>query len=174
MADLPLGPRQISPDRRRETLIAALDEMSMSVSDLVSYMDDQAPLEDSGATIRSIKRMISGETRVSSEISSLAGSLLRRYRRLKMEHPSVEWREVETSPGNYIAKVGDWCAFLYPQSKGRYLLRVAAGFSSSDYSPPFGRWLSSIDEAKNKALLAIDEGKNQMAENIFYHPSNSK
>lgn len=162
--------RKPTEEELREKFSAALAEISFTPAELMGLMIDRGDYRDSASIIRSINRMVSGETRVSGEMMVLVNGLVRQHRRLKQQYPDLVWNLNEH--GTYSAQVGDWHVYIVPKSKGRWLLYCRDGVS--DYSPPFGRWLSSLEEAKNKALMSVDEGITQMAENIFYNNMSEK
>ncbi|MCW2285492.1 hypothetical protein M2323_003365 [Rhodoblastus acidophilus] len=137
----------------------ALAELGLSPVELADYMKKQGGDYRPYQTIlRGIQRMIAGETRVSGEMFVIVRMLLRQHRRLKARHPNVEWSRVPT--GAVSAQVEGYTVFLSPQSKGRWIVscRDEAGFS-----PEFGRWQDSLQAAKNKALVCVEEGMSDIA-----------
>ncbi|MFW7270284.1 hypothetical protein ACMAUO_20405 [Gluconacetobacter sp. Hr-1-5] len=159
---LPNGFPTRSPEQHRQHLVEALAELRLMPFDLAAKMekfgDDRTPQ----AINRSIQRMLSGETNVSPEMTVIVSMLLRQQQRLKERHPDLKWEE--TPHGAYHTNVENWHVYLSPQTRGRWILSCAAGQNRSDYSPPFGRWLDTLDEAKHKALVEIEEGMNDLAE----------
>jgi hypothetical protein len=63
-----------------------------------------------------------------------------------------------------VRRAHDWYVHISPQTRGRWILSCRNGQRPEDYSSPFGRWLGSLEEAKNKALAQIEEGMNDLAE----------
>lgn len=158
---LGLVPRR-PPEKRRQEFIEGLAELRLKPGDLAAKLEkfgDDRPFQ---SIIRSIDRMISGETKVSSEMSIIISMLLRQHRRLKRRYSEVEW--THTEHGTHQAEVDGWYIYIIPQTRGRWILSCSAGPSRQDYSPPFGRWLDSLDEAKHKALVEVEEGMNELAE----------
>jgi hypothetical protein len=141
---------------------SALKEISFTSGELLSWMTDRGDYRDSSATIRSIQRMMAGDTRVSGTMMVLVNTLVRQHRRLKAEYPNLVWSINER--GVHIAEVDGWYIYVSPQSKGRWILSCSNGPNHKDYSPPFGRWLDSLEEAKNKALMSVEEGKANLAD----------
>ena len=137
----------------------------MTPGDLTAHMGNNSDYRDSGATIRSIQRMVSGETRVSGEMMVIMNMLLRQRLRLKARYSNLAWQRYEN--GVFWAKVDDWYVHISPQTKGRWLLSCRHGTRPQDYSPPFGRWLNSLEEAQEKALFCVEEGMNEEAHNIY-------
>ncbi len=156
--------RPPTDEELRSQFISALEEISFTPHELLKWMNLRGDYRDSSASIRSIQRIISGETRVSGTMMVLVKSLVRQHRRLKAQHPNIEWSITEY--GIHCAEVDGWMVSISPQSKGRWLLSCRKGPNNDGYSPPFGRWLDSLDEAKNKALMAVEEGIADLAE--FY------
>jgi len=156
----PLQPR--SPEIRRQEFIDGLAELRLTPAALAFKMEKLGDDRSIKAIMRSIERMISGETKVSAEMSVILSMLLRQHRRLKDRYGELQWQVTEH--GTHQAKVDDWYVYLSPQTRGRWILSCAAGPSRQDYSPPFGHWLDSLEEAKFKALVEVEEGMNQLAE----------
>lgn len=143
----------------------ALAELRMTPADLAKHMHTNGDYRDFSATLRSIQRMISGDTRVSGEMLVIIKMLLRQRRRLQSKYSDLQWHRNER--GIYKAEIDGWFVHIAPQTKGRWLLHCRHGKNSEDYSPPFGRWLDSLDEAKEKALICVEEGMNDEAESSY-------
>lgn len=146
---------------------AALRELNFSAADLLHWMSKRGDYRDSAATMRSIQRMASGETRVSGEMMVLVNMLLRQYRRLNARHPNLVWQKNER--GGYSTQIDGWYVYIHPKSKGRWLLECSCGPSREDFSPEWGRWLDFLEEAQNKALMYVEEGMADMAENMWWN-----
>ncbi|BCG98695.1 hypothetical protein MesoLj131b_06950 [Mesorhizobium sp. 131-2-5] len=151
-----------NPERERQRFTAALAELKFIPADLAAFMDKNRDYRDFSATIRSIQRMLSGETRVSGEMMVIVNMLLRQHRRLKAKYPNLQWQRNEH--GVHSAQVEGWFVYVSPQTRGRWRLECSSGPSRSDYSPSWGRWLDSLEEAKEKALVCVEEGMNDLAE----------
>ena len=156
-----LGKKPTDEELRIE-FINALEKISFTPSELLKWMSRRGDYRESSASIRGIQRMMSGETRVSGPMMVLVNTLVRQHRRLKARHPNLAWSINEH--GTYAAQVDGWHVYIAPQSKDRWLLTCSSGLSREDYSPPFGRWLESLEEAQNKALMSVEEGMADMAE----------
>lgn len=138
----------------------ALLELGLSAVELADYMKKQGgDYRPYNTVLRSIQRMVAGETRVSGELFVIVNMLLRQKRRLSDRYPEVRWQQHST--GSHSADVEGWTVFVSPQSKGRWLLSCRA---PDGYSPPFGRWQESLEIAKRKALSVVEEGMNDIAE----------
>lgn len=146
----------------RTQFLSALEEVSFTPGELLKWMSRRGDYRDASASIRGIQRMMSGETRVSGPMMVLANTLVRQHRRLKLQYPHLSWSINEH--GTYVSQIENWFVFISPQSKGRWLLACRKGRNHDDYSPPFGRWLGSLEEAQNKALMAVEEGMADIAE----------
>ncbi|RWD32149.1 MAG: hypothetical protein E5Y88_30010 [Mesorhizobium sp.] len=151
-----------TPEEQRRKLIASLSELTLSPADLARHLERNRDYREFSATIRSIQRMIAGETRVSGEMMVIVNMLLRQHRRLKARYRDLKWERSEH--GVYWAQLDDWFVYISPQTRGRWILSCRNGPGPKDYSPPFGRWLDSLEEAKNKALVCVEEGMNDLAE----------
>lgn len=146
----------------RIEFMKTLKEISFTPDELLKWMSRRGDYRDRSASIRGIQRMMSGETRVSGPMMVLVNTLVRQHRRLKARHPNLAWSINEH--GTYTAQVDSWHVYIARQSKGRWLLSCSSGLSHEDYSPPFGRWLDSLEEAQNKALMSVEEGMAELAE----------
>lgn len=151
-----------SPEQLRKEFVDGLRELRLLPSDLVRKLEKYGDDRSFKTILRSIERMISGETKVSPEMSVIMSMLLRQNRRLKERYGTLNWRITEH--GSHHATVEDWHVYLSPQTRGRWVLSCAAGPSREDYSPPFGRWLDSLDEAIDKALVEVEDGMSDLAE----------
>jgi hypothetical protein len=140
----------------------ALEEISFTPGELLSWMSRRGDYRDGSAKIRGIQRLMSGETRVSGPMMVLVHTLVRQHRRLKARHPDIKWTVNEY--GTHSTQIDGWHVYIYPKSKGRWLLLCRSGPNPDDYSPPFGRWLDTLEEAKNKALMSVEEGMADLAE----------
>lgn len=154
--------RKPTDEELRAQFTNALNEISFTPDELLKWMNQRGDYRDASASIRSIQRMMSGETRVSGLMMVVLNVLLRQHRRLKASHPELIWSVNEHNI--HVTQVDGWYVYISPQSKGRWLLSCSNGSSREDYSPAFGRWLDSLDEAKNKALMSVEEGKADLAD----------
>ena len=154
--------RKPTDEELRTDFKRALEEISFTPGELLNWMSCRGDYRDNSASIRGIQRMFSGETRVSGTMMVLVNTLVRQYRRLKARYPCLVWSINEY--GAYTTQVDDWHVYIVPKSKGRWLLTCSRGPNREDYSPPFGRWLDSLEEAKNKALMSVEEGMADIAE----------
>ena len=151
----------------RVAFIKALEEISFTPRELLKWMSHRGDYRDCSASVRGIQRMMSGETRVSGTMMVLITILVRQHRRLKARHPNLNWTINEH--GTHTTQVDGWHVYIFPQTRGRWLLSCSSGPSREDYSPPFGRWLDTLDEAKNKALMSVEEGMADLADNERSH-----
>lgn len=160
--DVPgLVPRR-TPEERRKEFIEGLAELRLKPSDLAAKLEKFGDDRSFKSIIRSIDRVVSGETNVSSEMSVIVSMLLRQHRRLKKRNSDITWTINEH--GTYQTKIDGWYVYISPQTRGRWILSCYAGPSRENYSPPFGRWLDSLEEAKHKAPVEVEEGMNELAE----------
>lgn len=160
-----------SPEQRRDEFIKGLSELQLKPSDLAHKMEKFGDDRSIKTILRSIERMISGETKVSAEMSVILSMLLRQHRRLRHRQSELMWSI--NDHGVHRTEINGWHVYLSPQTRGRWILSCAAGPSREDYSPPFGRWLESLEEAKHKALVEVEEGMNELAEIDHEHAVNS-
>jgi hypothetical protein len=160
-----------TPEAITERFNAELAELQMTISDLATHMDKNRDNRDFSAAIRSIQRMVSGDTRVSGEMLVIVNMLLRQRRRLRVKYQNLKWNINNNDA--YCAQIEDWYVHIEPKTKGRWLVSCRHGKDPKGYSPPFGRWLNSIEEAKDKALYFVEEGMNDEADSLAYAQASS-
>ncbi|MES2666887.1 MAG: hypothetical protein V4712_12360 [Pseudomonadota bacterium] len=150
-------------DQRRAILLGQLHEIRYSVVELASHMADKGDDREFDIILRSLRRMLSGETNVSGEVLAIVGELTWRNRRLKFENPNVEWRQ--DADGDFFASIGDWDAYVTRQKRNMWRLTVR--WQVNGFSPPWSHNLDTAEEAKDKALMWIEGGKAEMARNAY-------
>jgi hypothetical protein len=138
---------------------AALEELGLSPVELADYMKKKGgDYRPYNTILRGIQRMVAGETRVSGEMFVIVRMLIRQQRRLKNKYHNINWNKLPS--GALSAQIDDYTVFLSAQSKGRWIVSCRA---DTGFSPEFGRWQDSLEEAKNKVLACVEEGMNDLA-----------
>lgn len=54
--------------------------------------------------------------------------------------------------------------YLSQKTRAHWLFSCSAGPNREVYSPPWGHWLDSLEEAKFRALVEVEEGMNELSE----------
>jgi hypothetical protein len=136
-----------------------LDALSLSQSGLAVRLRDLGDDRSVETILRSIQRMATGEARVSGEMKVIIRLLEQNeYRVSRLAH-SVAWQD--HPDGTVTANADDFSIYIKPESRGRWAIAVR---HCDGYSPPWPRWVSSLDLAKARALLAVEHGHADLAE----------
>ena len=149
--DLLIG-KPLTPEQATVAFRKALEELGESQSGLASRMQRLGDKRPFANILRNIQRMASGETRVSGEMEALLEMLNRERRRARFEAEILPW----TSIGNgcVASKVRDFTITLTAQSRGRWHINLV---HQDGYSPPWPSWQDSLEEAKIKSLICLDD-----------------
>lgn len=136
-----------------------LDALSLSQSALAVRLRELGDDRSVETILRSIQRMATGEARVSGEMKVIMRLLEQNeYRVSRLAH-SVAWQD--HPDGTVTANADDFSIYIKPESRGRWAIAVR---HCDGYSPPWPRWVSSLDLAKARALLAVEHGHADLAE----------
>ena len=139
-----------------ERLRAQLEDLGFSQTGFAGLMTALGDNREIKTILRSIQRMASGDARLSGEMQVILTLLKREEARAR--------RLVETTPctldenGRQWAEIQGVRISLAPHSKGRWSIHarhVADG--PNGFSPEFPHWRDTLDEAKLRAVLAVDE-----------------
>jgi hypothetical protein len=139
-----------------EALRASIESMSMNQSSFAGHLSELGDKRELKTILRSIQRMASADARVSGEMQVILTLLERERSRARRCAESIAWEELDH--GGYSAEVQGVRLTVSPQRGGRWSIHarhVAEG--AEGYSPSFPHWRSSLEEAKIRAVLAIDE-----------------
>jgi hypothetical protein len=156
LIDKPDTPEQVTAAFRK-----ALDELGETPSGLASRMKrlgDKRPYE---SILRGIQRMAAGDTRVSGEMHALLEMMNRERRRAKFESSKLQWNSINS--GCVTAKLRDFTITLSAQSRGRWHVNLV---HLNGYSPPWPSWQPSLEEAKIRALICLDDALNDLQQNL--------
>jgi hypothetical protein len=96
--------------------------------------------------------MASGDTRVSGEMQVIVELLMKARRRAEYEAARLKWDEIQQ--GCFSVKIRDFTVTLSPQTRGRWLVHL---MHKDGYSPPWPNWQTSLEEAKIKAMLCLED-----------------
>lgn len=136
-----------------------LDALSLSQSGLAVRLRDLGDDRSVETILRSIQRMATAEARVSGEMRVILRLLELNQFRVSRLADSVAWQD--HPDGTVTANVDDFSIYIKPESRGRWAIAVR---HRDGYSPPWPRWVASLDEAKSRALLAIEYGHADLAD----------
>lgn len=107
--------------------------------------------------------MLSGDVPVSGPMKVIMTLLLRERAAAYRLAQHVSWEKTES--GGYRAEVEGVELTVTPQSHRRWSIHAQHVANGPDgYSPSIPHWRSSLDEAKIRAVLAVDETLDQIAE----------
>jgi hypothetical protein len=132
------------------TRIGGLSLNQSSFAGLLSALGDK---REPKAILRSVQRMANSDSRVSGEMWVILKLLERDIARARRLAEAIPWEC--RADGSYLAEVQGVHLGVYPQSRGRWLIR--AQHIANGYSPPIPHWRNSLEEAKVRAVLAVDE-----------------
>lgn len=119
-----LFPRRTS-EQRRQDLMNGLAELRLNPSSLARKLEKLGDDRPMRAILRSIDRMLAGETKVSPEMSVIMSMLLRQHRRLNERYSDLQWEATEH--GTHRAQIDQWHVYLSPQTRGRWIYPVPRG-----------------------------------------------
>jgi hypothetical protein len=138
---------------------ARLERLSLSQSALAVRLRDLGDDRSVETILRSIQRMATGDARVSGEMKVILRLLEQSQLRLRRLANSVQW--VDHQDGTVTAEADDFSIFMRAESRSRWSISVR---HRDGYSPPWPRWETSLEQAKARALLAIEHGHADLAE----------
>lgn len=149
--------RPQSPEEATAAFRAALETLEMSQRALAAKMAALGDKRSFDTILRGVQRMATGEARVSGEMQVILTQLLRERARTKRLVERTIW----TQDGDYITAEIDGVALsLSPQTRGRWQIRASLAVPKG-YSPAIPHWRNSLEEAKLRAVLCVDEALDQ-------------
>lgn len=147
-------PEQITEEFKRDIL-----ELGDTPFELVERMAKLGDRRSYETILRSVQRMLSGETRVSGEMKALVRMLLRQRRRSLQQHKHIAWSRLPD--GSHTAQIGEFRTTLLPQTRGRWLVNLVR---SDGYSPSWPRWQDNLEAAKIRAVIRAEEAIDEVLE----------
>lgn len=137
-------------------LRANLTNLSLSQSGLAEAMAELGDKRELKSILRSIQRIAAEDSRLSGEMQVILTLLARQQRRARRIAAQTEWKS--HADGRLTAEVQEVRLTLRPQSKGRWsIVARYLGDGPDGYSPEFPHWRESLEAAKIRAILAVDE-----------------
>jgi len=150
------------PDNRQ--LLKDLESLELSSTELAHRLSIWGDFRKESAILRSIQRMKSQETPISGEMRVIINMLLDRQRNTNELYSNVKWYINDMYKSNngqtWSATIDDYQVDLHPQTRGRWLVNVT---HKNGYCAPWPVWPQTLDEAKRKALVVIEDTRAHFA-----------
>lgn len=156
-ADFDLGLADSTPEELTSAFRSALDDLGLSQRGLAAKMMALGDGRAFETILRGVQRMATGEARVSGEMQVIMTLLLRERARAKRMAARTQWTRID----DWLTATVDGVRLsLSPQTRGRWQIHAAID-APKGYSPAIPHWRNSIDEAKLRAMLCVDEALDQ-------------
>jgi hypothetical protein len=153
----------IATGARADALRASIDDMKMSQSGFANLLSELGDTRELKTILRSIQRMAAADARISGEMHVILTLLQRERARARRIAEATPWEE--DARGGYSATIQGVAISVSPQRGGRWAIHARhMGAGSNGFSPSFPHWRASLEEAKIRAVLAVDETLDQVAE----------
>jgi hypothetical protein len=148
MSEIELNPAAEMRDR--------LNELSLNQTNLAQVMTELGDSREMKTILRSIQRMAGREARLSGEMQVILALLKREQSRARRVVQATEW--IEDENGRLTAQIQGVRVRLTPQSRGRWSIHARHVAERPDgYSPEIPHWRNSLEDAKLRAALAVEE-----------------
>jgi hypothetical protein len=142
----------------------AMEELRLNQSSLAKRLATLGDRREFSTILRSVQRMANGEARVSGEMQAIVTLLSRDQLRASRIAKETSW-EAYGNDGGITATLQSVRLSIMPQSRGRWLIHAQyVGDGKPGYSPPIPHWRSNLEDAKVRAVFAVDETLDHMAE----------
>jgi hypothetical protein len=152
-----VGADRVEADAMR----AAIAGMSLNQSSFAALMSGLGDGREFRTILRSIQRMASADARVSGEMQVILSLLARDRARARRLAGALDWKPDDR--GGFAAEVQGVRISVSPQRGDRWSVHARHVAEGPDgYSPSFPHWRDSLEEAKIRAVLAIDETLDQV------------
>lgn len=145
--------RSQTPEEATAGFRAAMASLGLSQRALAGRMRALGDKRDFETILRSVQRMATGDARVSGEMQVIMTLLLRERTRAERMVARANWREED---GWITATLEGVALSLSPQSRGRWQIHAQID-TPKGYSPPIPHWRNSLQDAKLRAVLCVDE-----------------
>lgn len=147
-----MAPADSDSARLRESL----GELKLNQSAFAGVMSELGDSREMKTILRSIQRMAGDEARLSGEMHVILTLLKREQSRARRMMAAATW--VGEKGQRQWTEIQGVRVTINPETKGRwsiYATHVAEG--SNGYSPEMPHWRNSEEDAKLRAVLAVDE-----------------
>lgn len=136
------------------------NELALTPAELASRLRTWGDHRSQDAVVRSIQRMLAGDTAVSGEIKVIINMLTYLQHLEDERNQDLQW--VPGPRGSYAGKAGDFMLNLSPQTKGRWHISIV--HQPTGYSHPWPSWQNDLDSAKRKALFCLGDARRHIFE----------
>lgn len=139
-----------------DRLKSELEKLGQSQSSFAGLMTALGDNREVKTVLRSIQRMANGDARLSGEMQVILTLLKRDEARARRLAAATEWTIHDD--GRQTAVIQGVRVGVAPQSRGRwsvYARHIADG--PDGYSPEFPHWRDNLQDAKLRAVMAVDE-----------------
>lgn len=144
-----------------EAMRSSIERLALNQSSFAGLLSELGDKRELNSILRSVQRMTNADARVSGEMQVVLTLLARARSRAKRVSESITWDTREN--GGYAAIMYGVQLTLSPQSKGRWSIHARHVAEEPDgYSPSVPHWRNSLEEAKIRAVLAVDETLDQV------------
>ena len=143
-----------------EYFTTQFNELGLTPVELASRLRTWGDHRSYDAIVRSVQRVLSGDTGISGEIKVIINMLTFLQQVEDQQNAGLQW--VEMPSGSYTGKAGDFMLNLAPQSKGRWHISIV--HQPSGYSHPWPTWQHDLDSAKRKALFCLGDARRHIFE----------
>lgn len=145
-----------SPAEGATMFRGSLEALSLNQTSLAGLMAELGDSREMKTILRSIQRMAGNEARLSGEMHVILTLLKREQARARRIADATDW--VEGEGGRLTAIIQGVRVSLAPQSRGRWSIHARHIADGPDgYSPEIPHWRNSLEDAKLRAVLAVDE-----------------
>lgn len=137
-------------------LRTGLDQLGFSQSRFAGLLTALGDRREIKTVLRSIQRMATGDARLSGEMQVILTLLKREEARARRVAASTVWTVHDD--GRQSTVIQGVRVSVSPQSRGRWSIfarHIADG--PDGFSPEFPHWRDNLEDAKLRAVLAVDE-----------------
>jgi len=136
------------------------NDLGLTPAELASRLKTWGDHRTYDAIIRSVQRMLAGDTAVSGEMKVIINMLTYIQHLEEEKNEGLKWTPMPL--GSYAAKAGDFMLNLSPQTKGRWHISIV--HQPTGYSHPWPSWQNDLESAKRKALFCLGDARRHIFE----------
>lgn len=154
----------ISEPAKPDHLKAELEKLGWSQTGFAGLMTALGDNREVKTVLRSIQRMANGDARLSGEMQVILTLLKRDEARARRLAAMTEWTLHDD--GRQTTVIQGVRVGVAPQSRGRWSIYASYIADGPDgYSPEFPHWRDNLEDAKLRAVLAVEETLDQLGRN---------
>lgn len=146
------------------SLNSAIAEHGSGIEGFARLLCRLGDCRDVEAIAANIDAMVTGTTPVTGQMRVILTLIERERLRSDRLARSTTWEDNGRS--GYVTEIAGVRLSVSPESHGRWSVHarhVAAGMNG--YSPPVPHWRHNLDDAKRRAIMAVDDPLDQVEEN---------